>query len=244
MYRNLAPGYRKQNMVMSPLGVTSSMAMLFLGSRGDTADELDALLNLDSMIDFNPHVGFFKFLRYMNQKGRHKTAVCNILFKQADKGEMFSGYHSLIHRFYRPTIKSHADLTAPNTIQESINGCMAEASDGDLGSFIGDSETVPAVDPSLVTASATFFNGTLSPALDVQPVDVSFLRFPSALRHFSGVNGIRDLTLGGLLQLTEFHLGDGSVLHQYERAFLYAVRHDPTGAILLMGRYLDPHSFV
>ena len=30
----------------------------------------------------------------------------------------------------------------------------------------------------------------------------------------------------------------------FERAFLYAVRHEGTGAILLLGRYLDPHSFV
>lgn len=169
---------------------------------------------------------------------------------------------------------------------------------------------------------------------------------------FSGVNGIRDLAVGGVVQLTEFHLGDGSVLHQgahvehgdhgdhgehghghedhgshvgeksaeyyidhashhdhgehdedshvgehhhlrdltetggrssrtlwtvgparlpwerptilsetptppselqlrqphvevfFERAFMYAVRHRATGAILISGRYLDPYSFV
>ena len=80
VYRNLAPDYRKQNMVMSPLGVSSSLALVFLGARGETAHELDTLLRLDSMTSFNPHVGYFKFLRYMNRRDQHaSTAVCNAI---------------------------------------------------------------------------------------------------------------------------------------------------------------------
>ena len=78
-------------MVMSPLGVSSSLALVFLGARGETAHELDGLLRLDSMTSFNPHVGYFKYLRYMNQGGGDtNTAVCNALLTH-EVGEMTGG---------------------------------------------------------------------------------------------------------------------------------------------------------
>lgn len=44
------------NMVISPFTIISSLGMLFLGSRGHTAAQIDTLLQMDDVLTFNPHM--------------------------------------------------------------------------------------------------------------------------------------------------------------------------------------------
>ncbi len=44
------------NLVFSPLSAVTSLAMQFLGARGDTSWEINELLKLDEIFEFNPHL--------------------------------------------------------------------------------------------------------------------------------------------------------------------------------------------
>jgi len=47
------------NLVFSPLSAVTSLAMQFLGARGDTSWEINELLKLDEIFEFNPHLVIF-----------------------------------------------------------------------------------------------------------------------------------------------------------------------------------------
>lgn len=56
------------NLVFSPLSAVTSLAMQFLGARGDTSWEINELLKLDEIFEFNPHLVIFatKSILFLN----------------------------------------------------------------------------------------------------------------------------------------------------------------------------------
>ena len=50
------PVHKKENLVVSLVSATTSLAMVFLGARGVTSWQINELLRLDEMITFNPHL--------------------------------------------------------------------------------------------------------------------------------------------------------------------------------------------
>ena len=55
-YRVLVKEFAEENLVTSPFGLCSILSALFLGTRGQTAGELDRLLKLDQPRSFNAHL--------------------------------------------------------------------------------------------------------------------------------------------------------------------------------------------
>ena len=56
LYRRLAEQHPEENLVFCPVSASSALAMISLGARGDTSWDINNLLELDSMITFNPHL--------------------------------------------------------------------------------------------------------------------------------------------------------------------------------------------
>ena len=48
--------WSSSNFVFSPFSAATSLAMLFLGARGDTSWEINEILKLDDIVSFNPHM--------------------------------------------------------------------------------------------------------------------------------------------------------------------------------------------
>ncbi len=79
---------------------------------------------------------------------------------------------------------------------------------------------------------------------------------------FTGINGANDLYLTAFAQLNDIqlgklnhrqarqddhdhgvhhdHSGDHHITLKFERQFLYAIRHNPTGMVTHLGRYYEP----
>jgi serine protease inhibitor len=80
--------------------------------------------------------------------------------------------------------------------------------------------------------------------------------FDPKLGDFSGINGGRDLSLSSMIQVNDFNIlshdfapaavqeavieTESRFSINFERQFLYMVRHNPTGLILTIGRYNQP----
>ena len=58
MYRRLVSleEFKNTNFVFSPIGLSTALAMVFLGARGSTSWQINEFLKLDEMITFNPHL--------------------------------------------------------------------------------------------------------------------------------------------------------------------------------------------
>ena len=58
MYQRLVsqPEFKATNFVFSPIGLSTALAMVFLGARGSTSWQINEFLKLDEMITFNPHL--------------------------------------------------------------------------------------------------------------------------------------------------------------------------------------------
>jgi hypothetical protein len=67
------------NMVMSPFTVTSSLGMMFLGARGQTATQLDGLLRLDDMLTFNPHMMYHNITESFLSQPNTAAAIIRLL---------------------------------------------------------------------------------------------------------------------------------------------------------------------
>jgi hypothetical protein len=80
--------------------------------------------------------------------------------------------------------------------------------------------------------------------------------FDGSLADFSGISGGRGLRLSSFLQLNRFSLNDSKNEEQvetkqndddsarfsinFDRQFLYLIRHNPTGLLVTIGRYYKP----
>lgn len=56
VYKRAAAQHKRQNFVMSPLNLISTLGMLLLGARGPSAGVLRDLMQMDKFYTFNPHL--------------------------------------------------------------------------------------------------------------------------------------------------------------------------------------------
>lgn len=75
-YRNLLKEHGQENMVFSPISTSTSLAMIFLGSRGNTSWQLNEILRLDEMISFNPHLMFKNITDTLAESTESITSAC------------------------------------------------------------------------------------------------------------------------------------------------------------------------
>lgn len=69
-------GHKRENMVFSPLSLTTSLAMVFLGARGSTSWQINEVLKMDEMISFNPHLMYKNVTDAVGQSSRGGQEAC------------------------------------------------------------------------------------------------------------------------------------------------------------------------
>jgi serine protease inhibitor len=78
MFRRVVKGsvWAASNLVFSPVSAVTSLAMLFLGARGDTSWEINELLKLDDIVSFNPHLLYKNVTESLMQNADLMTSAC------------------------------------------------------------------------------------------------------------------------------------------------------------------------
>uniref|UniRef100_A0A0P4W1C7 Serpin domain-containing protein n=1 Tax=Scylla olivacea TaxID=85551 RepID=A0A0P4W1C7_SCYOL len=76
VYKRAAEQHKRQNFVMSPLNLISTLGMLVLGARGLSAVVLRDLLEMDKFYTFNPHL----VLRNVTQAIQNLKDVHDVTF--------------------------------------------------------------------------------------------------------------------------------------------------------------------
>ncbi|CAG0919002.1 unnamed protein product [Notodromas monacha] len=99
-YRELVKEFSEENLVTSPFGLSSILSALFLGTRGQTAEELDRLLKLDQPRSFNAHLFNRNLTADLVNDPHLNAAVIHELFVQLSKGPPLGFYKSMLNHFY------------------------------------------------------------------------------------------------------------------------------------------------
>ena len=83
MYQRLVsqPDFKSTNFVFSPIGLSTALAMVFLGARGSTSWQINEFLKLDEMITFNPHL-MYKDVTDALMKNQPSTCVKQLFIDQ------------------------------------------------------------------------------------------------------------------------------------------------------------------
>lgn len=92
-----------RGLVISPFAVTSLLAMMFMGARGATSEEMNEILKLDDMVTFNPHLVFknvTESIEVNKRSGVATSAFVRELFSDRTKVKLLGFYKQRAQQFY------------------------------------------------------------------------------------------------------------------------------------------------
>ncbi|XP_060934107.1 leukocyte elastase inhibitor-like [Limanda limanda] len=109
--------YPSGNMLVSPLSITSALAMVYLGARGDTAAQMEKALSYTRVIDV--HAELKKLIEDINSPS-YNLKTANRLY--GDKTEKFlSAYHEDVRKYYKADLKIVDFIGATEASRVEIN---------------------------------------------------------------------------------------------------------------------------
>ncbi|XP_048268593.1 mucin-3A isoform X1 [Bombus terrestris] len=148
-----------RSLVLSPFGMTSLLAMIFLGARGSTSDQMNEILGLDNVATFNPHL-IFQNVTDTVSLARHQ-GIANAAFVRelfADKAKvrrLLPFYKEQAQQFYEGLVTEVNFATISDLVRRRTNLLIRKQTGGRIKDFVK-SNTVPLRSP-LATISANVF---------------------------------------------------------------------------------------
>ncbi|KAI4477434.1 hypothetical protein M0804_012820 [Polistes exclamans] len=148
-----------RSLVLSPFGMVSLLAMIFLGARGTTSDQMNELLKLDDVATFNPHLVFQNvtdMVGLTRGQGITNTAFVRELFvDRAKVRKTLAFYKEQAQQFYEGLVAEVNFATIGDIVRRRTNLLVRKQTGGRIKDFIK-VNTVPLRSP-LAAVSANVF---------------------------------------------------------------------------------------
>ncbi|XP_015179342.1 PREDICTED: mucin-17 [Polistes dominula] len=148
-----------RSLVLSPFGMVSLLAMIFLGARGTTSDQMNELLKLDDVATFNPHLVFQNvtdMVGLTRGQGITNTAFVRELFvDRAKVRKTLPFYKEQAQQFYEGLVAEVNFATIGDIVRRRTNLLVRKQTGGRIKDFIK-VNTVPLRSP-LAAVSANVF---------------------------------------------------------------------------------------
>ena len=148
-----------RSFALSPFGMISLLAMIFLGARGSTSDQMNEILGLDNVATFNPHL-IFQNVTDTVSLARHQ-GIANAAFVRelfADKAKvrkLLPFYKEQAQQFYEGLVAEVNFATISDLARRRTNLLVRKQTGGRIKDFVK-SNTVPLRSP-LAAISANVF---------------------------------------------------------------------------------------
>uniref|UniRef100_A0A8D2B022 Serpin domain-containing protein n=1 Tax=Sciurus vulgaris TaxID=55149 RepID=A0A8D2B022_SCIVU len=121
------------NVFYSPVSITSALAMLYLGAKGNTARQIEKVGNLDkckSLKSGNVHQQFQKFLTELNKPSdAYKLEIANRIYGEK-KFRFLQEYLDGLKKFYLANVESLDFRNAPEESRKKINSWVESQTNG------------------------------------------------------------------------------------------------------------------
>ncbi|XP_049620975.1 serpin B6-like [Suncus etruscus] len=144
------------NVFLSPLSISSALAMVYMGARGITAKEISQALSLH-LVSGDMRQGFQEIMGIVNNLGaQYQLKMANRLFG-ANTVEFFSSFKDSCLKFYQAEMDLLDFAQAAEESRNHINSWVAQETEGKITELLKpgmvNSET------ALVLANAIYFKG-------------------------------------------------------------------------------------
>jgi len=157
-----------RSLALSPFGMTSLLAMIFLGARGPTSDQMNEILRLDDVATFNPHLMFQNItdtVSLARGQGIANAAFVRELFADKMKvRKLMPFYKEQAQQFYEGLVAEVNFATISDLVRRRTNLLIRKQTGGRIKDFVK-TNTVPLRSP-LAALSANVFqtdcNSTLT----------------------------------------------------------------------------------
>ncbi|OXU28466.1 hypothetical protein TSAR_011463 [Trichomalopsis sarcophagae] len=148
-----------RSVTMSPFGMISTLAMIFLGARGLTSNQMNDILKLDDVVTFNPHLVFQNItdtVTLARGQGIENAAFVRALFADRLKvRRIIPFYKEQTQQFYEGAVVDINFSTAGDILRRRTNLLIRKQTGGRIKDFMKQ-HTVPLRSP-LTALSANVF---------------------------------------------------------------------------------------
>ncbi|XP_007933677.1 serpin B8-like [Orycteropus afer afer] len=144
-----------QNVFFSSMSVSSALAMVFMGAKGNTATQMSQALCWNK--DGDVHQGFQSLLTAVNQPGsQHLLKTANRLFGEKTCN-FLPAFKDSCQKFYQAELEELSFASHAEESRNHINDWVAEKTEGKISEVLG----AGTIDPltKLVLVNAIYFKG-------------------------------------------------------------------------------------
>ncbi|XP_036100990.1 serpin B8-like [Molossus molossus] len=155
LFKMLGEEDSSQNVFFSPLSMSSALAMVFMGAKGDTAAQMSQALCLDR--GGAVHQGFQELLSHVNRAdSQYLLRTANRLFGEKTC-DFLPAFKESCQTFYQAELEELSFAKDTEECRKHINDWVSEKTEGKIPEILG----VGTVDPltKLVLVNAIYFKG-------------------------------------------------------------------------------------
>jgi serpin B len=156
LYQQLSSQH-DNNLFLSPYSISSALAMIYAGARGETAEQINQTLHFGGQDITHPAFSFLREkLTGIQEKGDIELRIANGLWPQANS-TLLPDYLALIQNVYGSEIEPVDYQSDPEGSRQKINGWVEDKTNDRIKNIIKENMLSPAT--KLVLANAIYFKG-------------------------------------------------------------------------------------
>ena len=126
LYGQILSNSAGKNIFFSPFSVSSALAMVYAGAKGNTKTEMGNVLKLNSVNTNKVHAGFQQLFKAFNDPTNNYTLSVAIAFFGRKGHPFWNSYLTLVSRYYHALLKSMDFKRKPDRSRKYINRWVAD----------------------------------------------------------------------------------------------------------------------
>ncbi|XP_030612266.1 leukocyte elastase inhibitor A-like [Archocentrus centrarchus] len=172
LLKQLSEDNQSGNIFCSPFSISSALAMVMLGARGNTATQMSECLKTQNCQD-DVHSSFAQLLSEFNKPGApFALSVANRLYGEQSY-QFVEDFFKQIRKHYKAELEPVDFITRSEEVRININHWVEKQTQGKIKDMVG--ETVLSELTRLVLVNAIYFKGTWNePFLRIETHDAEF----------------------------------------------------------------------
>jgi serpin B len=182
LYTQIEQRRRTGNLFLSPYSISSVLAMVYAGTKGNTKMQMSEVLGFPKTK--NIHEGFGKLAHDLTVSGQGNLQlyIANDIWVQKGRFSLLDEFKHLIHRFYRSEIKVADFQTAAEQERQRINRWIGKKTANRINELLAPRTVTPQT--QFILTNAIYFKGLWQTAFD--PADTQerpFIRLDNSEVH-------------------------------------------------------------
>ncbi|XP_072365610.1 leukocyte elastase inhibitor-like [Scyliorhinus torazame] len=155
LFKKISEGRSNESIFLSPLSISAALAMVYLGAKNNTADEMAEVLRFDPAWEVHP--SFKKLMAEINRPDKpYMLKVANRLFGEKTF-DFLEEFQSQISKFYDAELATVSFQSQPGAAIKEINAWVENKTEGTIQNLLS-ADSITSL-TKLVLVNAIYFKG-------------------------------------------------------------------------------------